>query len=75
MNRSQSSNDTFPTALHIACVLALRERLLPAVERLVDTFVRLEAENAGVVKCGRTHLQDAVPVAFSQENQWVARAS
>lgn len=67
VNRSQSSNDTFPTALHIACVLALRERLLPAVERLVDTFVRLEAENAGVVKCGRTHLQDAVPVAFSQE--------
>lgn len=67
VNRSQSSNDTFPTALHIACVLALRERLLPAVGRLVDTFVRLEAENAGVVKCGRTHLQDAVPVAFSQE--------
>ncbi len=67
VNRSQSSNDTFPTALHIACVLALRERLLPAVGRLIDTFVRLEDENAGVIKCGRTHLQDAVPVSFSQE--------
>ncbi len=62
VNRSQSSNDTFPTALHIACVLALRERLLPAVGRLIDTFERLEAEHEGVVKCGRTHLQDAVPM-------------
>lgn len=67
VNRSQSSNDTFPTALHIACVLALRERLLPAVGRLIDTFERLEAEHEGVVKCGRTHLQDAVPILFSQE--------
>jgi fumarate hydratase class II len=67
VNRSQSSNDTFPTAMHVAAVLAVRQELEPAVERLIATFERLEAENAGVVKSGRTHLQDAVPIAFSQE--------
>ena len=67
MNRSQSSNDTFPTALHIAAVLALRNRLMPAARRLVATFGRLEVENAGVLKSGRTHLQDAVPISFSEE--------
>ena len=67
VNMSQSSNDTFPTAMHIAAVLAVRSRLLPAVRHLAATFERLEAENAGVVKSGRTHLQDAVPIAFSQE--------
>ena len=67
VNRSQSSNDTFPTALHIAAVLALRNELLPAARRLVATFGRLEAENAGVLKSGRTHLQDAVPISFSEE--------
>ena len=66
-NMSQSSNDTFPTAMHIAAAATVRERLLPAVERLSATFARLEDENVGVVKCGRTHLQDAVPIAFSQE--------
>ena len=67
VNRSQSSNDTYPTAMHIAAVLALRERLLPAAEQLITTLEHLEVENEGVVKSGRTHLQDAVPIAFSQE--------
>ncbi len=66
-NMSQSSNDTFPTAMHIAAAVALIERVLPAIQRLEATFERLEEENAGVVKSGRTHLQDAVPIAFSQE--------
>ena len=66
-NMSQSSNDTFPTAMHIAAAVSVRERLLPAIAQLVATFERLEAENAGVVKSGRTHLQDAVPISFSQE--------
>ncbi len=73
VNRSQSSNDTFPTAMHVAAVLAVRQELEPAVERLIATFERLEAENAGVVKSGRTHLQDAVPIAFSQEMSRLAR--
>ncbi|MCR5546804.1 MAG: class II fumarate hydratase [Lachnospiraceae bacterium] len=67
VNMSQSSNDTFPTALHIACALLLEEQLIPAAKELVAEFVRLEKENEGIVKTGRTHLQDAVPVAFSQE--------
>ena len=67
VNMSQSSNDTFPTAMHIAAVTAVRERLLPAVARLTATFRRLEVENADVVKSGRTHLQDAVPISFAQE--------
>ncbi len=67
INMSQSSNDTFPTAMHIAAVLAIEDKLLPAVEELVATFKRLEAENEGIVKSGRTHLQDATPIKFSQE--------
>ena len=67
INMSQSSNDTFPTAMHIAAVIALEDKLIPAVERLIATFVRLEKENEGVVKSGRTHLQDATPITFSQE--------
>ncbi|MBR3384371.1 MAG: class II fumarate hydratase [Atopobiaceae bacterium] len=67
VNRSQSSNDTYPTAMHIAAVLALRERVLPAAKALVAELERLEVENEGIVKSGRTHLQDAVPIAFSQE--------
>ena len=55
INMSQSSNDTFPTAMHIAAVIALEDKLIPAVERLIATFVRLEKENEGVVKSGRTH--------------------
>ena len=67
VNMSQSSNDTFPTAMHIAAVLSVKEKLLPAVEALIGTFRRLEKENEGIVKCGRTHLQDATPITFSQE--------
>ncbi len=67
INMSQSSNDTFPTAMHISAVLAVEDKLLPAVELLIQTFKRLEAENEGIVKSGRTHLQDATPIKFSQE--------
>lgn len=67
INMSQSSNDTFPTAMHIAAVLAVEDRVIPAIDTLVATFKRLEAENEGIVKSGRTHLQDATPIKFSQE--------
>lgn len=67
INMSQSSNDTFPTAMHIAAVLAVEEKLLPALSGLNQVFRRLEIENEGVVKSGRTHLQDATPIGFSQE--------
>ena len=67
INMSQSSNDTFPTAMHIAAVCAIEDRVLPAVQTLIDTFRRLEQENEGVVKSGRTHLQDATPISFPQE--------
>ncbi len=67
INMSQSSNDTFPTAMHIAAVIALEDKLIPAVLLLIDTFKRLEEENQGIVKSGRTHLQDATPITFSQE--------
>ena len=67
VNMSQSSNDTFPTAMHIAAVLALEDRVIPAAELLIETFRRLETENEGIVKSGRTHLQDATPISFSQE--------
>ena len=67
VNMSQSSNDTFPTALHISAALALSDRLIPAVQELIDTFLRLEKETGDAVKSGRTHLQDAVPISFAQE--------
>lgn len=67
INMSQSSNDTFPTAMHISAVLAVENKLIPAVEELIKTFKRLESENDDVVKSGRTHLQDATPIKFSQE--------
>ena len=67
INMSQSSNDTFPTAMHISAVLSVEDTLLPAVETLIATFRRLEKENEGIVKSGRTHLQDATPITFSQE--------
>ena len=67
VNMSQSSNDTFPTAMHIAAVLSLEDRVIPAIDRLCATMRRLEEDNAGVIKSGRTHLQDATPIAFSQE--------
>ncbi|MGN0989361.1 MAG: class II fumarate hydratase, partial [Eubacteriales bacterium] len=67
INMSQSSNDTFPTAMHISAVVAIEDKLIPAIELLIGTFKRLEAENEGIVKSGRTHLQDATPIKFSQE--------
>lgn len=67
VNMSQSSNDTFPTAMHVAAAQAVTDRLLPAVDHLCETFRRIERESEGVVKSGRTHLQDAVPISFSQE--------
>ena len=67
VNMSQSSNDTFPTAMNIAAVTVMEDRVLPAVRKLIGTFLRLEEENADVVKSGRTHLQDATPIKFSQE--------
>ena len=67
VNMSQSSNDTFPTAMHVAAVVAIKQRLLPSLDALINTLIRLEAENEGVVKSGRTHLQDATPISFSQE--------
>ena len=67
INMSQSSNDTFPTAMHIAAVLAMEDKLLPALDTLIETLRVLEAKNEGIVKSGRTHLQDATPIKFSQE--------
>ena len=67
VNMSQSSNDTFPTAMHIASVLSIEDRLIPAIGEMTRTLRRLETEHQGIVKSGRTHLQDATPIAFSQE--------
>ena len=67
VNMSQSSNDTFPTAMHIAAVISIEDSLIPAAQKLIETFKKLEEENADVVKSGRTHLQDATPIKFSQE--------
>ena len=67
VNMSQSSNDTFPTAMHIAAVLGIEDRLMPEMARMIETLKRLEAENDDCVKSGRTHLQDATPIKFSQE--------
>ena len=67
LNMSQSSNDTFPTAMHIAAVLSIKEKLIPSIEKLVSTFKGLEERYSDVIKSGRTHLQDATPIRFSQE--------
>lgn len=67
VNMSQSSNDTFPTAMHIAAVCSVEDALLPEIDAMIDTLRQLEEDNRGVVKSGRTHLQDATPIAFSQE--------
>lgn len=67
VNMSQSSNDTFPTAMHIAAVLETKQKLLPSIARMIDELGRLEAENRNVLKTGRTHLQDATPITFGQE--------
>ena len=67
VNMSQSSNDTFPTAMHIAALRSIRELLLPTLDLMIDELCRLERENEGVIKSGRTHLQDATPISFSGE--------
>ncbi len=67
VNMSQSSNDTFPTAMHVAAVLSIQSSLLPSLDRLIETLFSLEKQHEGVIKCGRTHLQDATPILFSQE--------
>ncbi len=67
VNKSQSSNDTFPTAMHIAAVMELEDRLLPAIKELKKTFERLIEENKDIIKVGRTHLQDATPLTLGQE--------
>lgn len=67
VNRSQSSNDTYPTAMYIAAVTELEEKLIPACEALAASFAALEARYPNVIKIGRTHLQDAVPLKFAQE--------
>ncbi len=67
VNMSQSSNDTFPTAMHVAALLGIKGHLIPALDRLIEVMARLEAENTDVIKSGRTHLQDATPIRFSQE--------
>ena len=67
VNMSQSSNDTFPTAMHIAAVLETKTKLIPSIERMIAELERLEKENEGIIKTGRTHLQDATPITFSQE--------
>lgn len=67
VNMSQSSNDVFPSAMHVAAVTSIRKLLIPSLDSLIETLRRLEAENAGIYKIGRTHLQDATPLLFSQE--------
>jgi fumarate hydratase class II len=74
VNKCQSSNDTFPTAMHIAAVGQIGEQLLPAVRRLRDTLDRKARAFADIVKIGRTHLQDAVPLTLGQEvSGWVSQ--
>jgi fumarate hydratase class II len=74
VNRGQSSNDTFPTAMHIAAVEQLEDVLVPAVRRLRDTLRTKGEQHADVVKVGRTHLQDATPITLGQEvGSWVAQ--
>lgn len=67
VNMSQSSNDTFPSAMRIAAVCEINEKLIPAATALIEAFKALEAQNRDVIKVGRTHLQDAVPLTLSQE--------
>lgn len=67
VNKSQSSNDTFPTAMHIAAISSMEENLLPAIEGLIRTFEILIEENKDIIKVGRTHLQDATPITLGQE--------
>lgn len=67
VNHSQSSNDTFPSAMHIAALTALEQRLLPQLDQMISVMKELEQKNESIIKIGRTHLQDATPLRFSQE--------
>ena len=67
VNMGQSSNDTFPTAMHIAAAEITMRKLLPALEALIEAVQKKEKEFANIIKCGRTHLQDAVPLTLGQE--------
>lgn len=67
VNMSQSSNDTFPTAMHIAASMEIEDKLLPQLTTFIEVLQRLEEEHVGIIKSGRTHLQDATPITFSQE--------
>lgn len=72
VNRSQSSNDTFPTAMHVAAVLAVYEQLVPALDQLRNTLDEKAKAYNDIVKIGRTHLQDATPLTLGQEiSGWV----
>lgn len=76
VNKSQSSNDTFPTAMHIAAVQIIEDSLLPSLDALAETLKRLENENKEIIKTGRTHLQDATPLTLGQEiSAWHAMLS
>ncbi|URJ45349.1 class II fumarate hydratase [Paenibacillus polymyxa] len=73
VNMSQSSNDTFPTALHVAGVIAVEDRLLPAIDKLKETFQQKSEQFKDIIKIGRTHLQDATPLTLGQEiSGWYA---
>ena len=67
VNMSQSSNDTFPTAMHVAAVVETESSLLPAIDEMIAAMMVLEEENRDAVKSGRTHLEDATPITFAQE--------
>ncbi len=67
VNCSQSSNDTFPSALHIMAAMQIREQLMPSLDRIIEQLRALEEENRGIIKIGRTHLQDATPLYVSDE--------
>lgn len=72
VNKSQSSNDTYPTALHVAAVIAVETRVLPAIEKLRATLIEKSQKFDHIVKIGRTHLQDATPLTLGQEiSGWV----
>ena len=73
VNKSQSSNDVFPTAMHVAAVIAIREQLIPQLNVLKSTLNEKARAFSDIVKIGRTHLQDATPLTLGQEiSGWVA---
>src|SRR5699024_10423250 len=73
VNKSQSSNDTYPTAMYVACSLKLKQKVLPAIQRLAKTFKEKSDKFDSIVKIGRTHYQDATPITLGQEiSGWVA---